>query len=246
MPIFSKISAILKKTGFLESQIKIIVFLLKNPHSTAYEIAKKTGIPSSNTYPILKKLYDQELVQKDEENKYHIDNPKIIFNSYFDKKIFTLIEMKTELHSVLKSVHLPPLQKTITIGEGKKNREVTYLKYLQDAKKSSYSVVGSLPSISHEIAHIIKRKLKQGVEIKGIIMQNTQSDEVIKAWIKKFPKQYRISTTFKETRYALIDTEIVLLWLPKEKNSFTNIIIHNQELAKHLEKSFSQLWKKSK
>jgi sugar-specific transcriptional regulator TrmB len=47
---------LLGRLGFLVSEARVYVALLRQQALTGYELAKVTGIPRANVYPVLKKL----------------------------------------------------------------------------------------------------------------------------------------------------------------------------------------------
>ena len=53
----------LKALGFTVYEAKAYVALLKEPHATGYEVAKRSGIPASKIYEVLNKLQEREVIQ---------------------------------------------------------------------------------------------------------------------------------------------------------------------------------------
>jgi sugar-specific transcriptional regulator TrmB len=89
--------------GFSEYESKAYLSLLKGFPATSYEIAKKSGIPTSKIYEVLNKLLDKGLMTQLEDNdklKYVPISPDEFIDSYKNKMSETLKILASDLKSI--------------------------------------------------------------------------------------------------------------------------------------------------
>jgi HTH-type transcriptional regulator, sugar sensing transcriptional regulator len=89
--------------GLSEYEAKSYLALLKEFPVTSYEIAKKSGVPTSKIYEVLNRLLDKGLITQLEDNnklKFVPISPEEFIESYKNKMDDTLNVLKNDLKSV--------------------------------------------------------------------------------------------------------------------------------------------------
>ncbi len=93
----------MKTLGFTEYECKAYIALLEENPATAYEIARRSGIPTSKIYETIAKLLEKETVLEIAETgkkRYIPVDPTEMISKFSGKINSTLASLKTELNSL--------------------------------------------------------------------------------------------------------------------------------------------------
>ncbi|MBS3174513.1 helix-turn-helix domain-containing protein [Candidatus Woesearchaeota archaeon] len=135
-----KIIYVLKNLGFEDKEIKIYLYLIKNPNSTVLQISKNIGIDRTTIYDILERLITKGIVSfiiKNNTKNFNVLKPKELLN-YFEDKYKSLENIMPSLEEISKPNTKEKLKCEIFQGlEGLK----TALKDLVKAK-TDYKIIG--------------------------------------------------------------------------------------------------------
>jgi len=94
---------ILEELGFTQGEIKVYLALLKLRESSIGNIAKKSGVTPSKTYPILEKLKEKGLITSIIKNKtkfFQLLNPNRLLN-FLDEKEKKISKQKEKIKHIL-------------------------------------------------------------------------------------------------------------------------------------------------
>lgn len=236
-----ELKKVLAELGLNNYSIMTYIGLLANKDaSTAYEISKTNKIPLSKIYEVLDSLVNKGLayVIPGDHKKYMIINPKIALKNMLFKQLESINKLSARIDEL--TINLPKNEETVMIFKGKERLNV-FESDLRNAKIYSYSFFRKIPSVNHPISKLIAEKIKQGVDVKGIIPE-TENKEAFNMWNKKFPGIYKIRQVLNSSRMGVIDDEIVRFTV-LSNNEPTMIRIKNQDLARLLKKSFLEEWR---
>lgn len=236
-----EINDLLKDMGLRDYLIKAYMDILRSKEpSTAYEIAKSSGLPLSKIYEILNELMKKGLI-------YLVPGKFKKFMACEAKsslKNLLLSELKSinDLSARIDELKLPTLkQEKIMIFRGKE-RMAVFQDDLKNSKIYSYSFFQNIPQLNHPLKELIKDKIKKGVDIRGIVSLNEKNKILYEEWNKIFPSVYKIKNLLENSRMGVIDDEIVRFTLI-ENNEPLMIRIHDNDLAKLFKKVFINEWK---
>jgi len=128
---------ILVKIGLSRAEIKVYIALLEIGVSTTGPLTKKSGIPSSNIYPILDDLIKKGLVSYTitaNKKYYKAEEPKIL-KQFTEEQKQRLIEQEGKLNNLI--------------------QELTNIQFTPD-KKQEISIYEELKGIKTALEHVLK------------------------------------------------------------------------------------------
>ncbi|MFA5333873.1 MAG: helix-turn-helix domain-containing protein [Candidatus Nanoarchaeia archaeon] len=231
---------LLKDMGLRDYLIKAYMDILKSKEpSTAYEIAKSSGLPLSKIYEILNELMKKGLIYlvPGKFKKFMACEAKTSLKNL----LVSQLESINDLSLRIDDLKLPTIkQEKIMIFRGKE-RMAVFEDDLKNAKTYSYSFFQNIPQLNHPLKELIKNKIKKGIDIKGIISLNEKNKILCNEWNKIFPNIYKVKNLLENSRMGVIDDEIVRFTLI-ENNEPLMIRIHDSDLAKLFKKSFINEW----
>jgi len=234
------IVAVLKDMGLRDYLIKAYLDVLKSKEpSTAYEIAKSSGLPLSKIYEILDELMKKGLIYlvPGKFKKFMACEPKTSLKNL----LLSQLESINSLSSRIETLKLPSSkQEKVMIFRGKE-RMAVFENDLKNAEKYSYSFFQNIPQLNHPLRELIKAKIKKGIDIKGIISMNEKNKELCSQWNKLFPDIYKVKNLLENSRMGVIDDEIVRFTLI-ENDEPVMIRINDSDLAKLFKKVFMTEW----
>jgi sugar-specific transcriptional regulator TrmB len=250
----------LKKLGFKDNEIKIYLFLAKNPSSLASEIAKKTNLYRPHAYDILERLIEKGLVL------YVIKSGKKYFSATSPEKIITEIDLKEENLEKQKKIAedlIPQLKAlfsekqeicNVEVFEGKEGLKSYYefvLKLARQGKvKEIYSLGGKgdvFRTLEFYFPHILKRAIKEKLfEKLKYYMLWDNSKKNSREHIK-FKKHlfFRFLSKERSVSSGFI-TFLDYLIIAKITQPAMLIRIKNKELADSFKQIFLEMWKNTK
>ncbi|MFA5303850.1 MAG: helix-turn-helix domain-containing protein [Candidatus Nanoarchaeia archaeon] len=231
---------LLKDMGLRDYLIKAYMDILKSKEpSTAYEIAKSSGLPLSKIYEILNELMKKGLIYlvPGKFKKFMACEAKTSLKNM----LLSQLESINDLSSRIDDLKLPTIkQEKIMIFRGKE-RMAVFEDDLKNAKIYSYSFFQNIPQLNHPLKELIKNKIKKGIDIKGIISLNEKNKLLCNEWNKIFPNIYKVKNLLENSRMGVIDDEIVRFTLI-ENNEPLMIRIHDSDLAILFKKVFINEW----
>lgn len=101
--VVNKLTANLMNIGFTEYEAKAYIALIKSNPATAYEIAKKSGIPTSKIYGVAAKLLEKGIiipVNNDSKKKYAPSTPEHLIEKQKINFESTLNDIREDLKAV--------------------------------------------------------------------------------------------------------------------------------------------------
>lgn len=92
----------LKSLGFSEYEARIYVGLIESSHTTAYELAKKSGVPRPNAYSALSALTDRGAAMPVSENpvRYVARDPRQLLSTIIDRTRATCDDLAERLSKI--------------------------------------------------------------------------------------------------------------------------------------------------
>ncbi len=233
---------LLSKMGFSSNIIKAYIELIRSKEPiTAYELSKKSSIPLSKIYEVVGHLVSKGLVYEvpGKPKRYKVFEPKVaLSNILFEEK--SRIE---SLFSFLDDIKLPATTSSKMFIYKGDARYTVFYNDLSNSKKYSYSFIQSLPPIEHPLSKLIEKKLKEGVDIKGIIVPNDKNKMIRDIWNEKFPGVYKTSDRIIESRMGVIDDKIVRFTLASD-GELVMVRIEDEAIARLFKDGFLNEWKR--
>ena len=239
----------LRKIGISENEIKIYLFLLKSGSSTAYEIAKKTGIYRVHVYDKIEKLIEKGLVNhvyKGSKKYFQAAHPSKM-KHYLDDKKRDLENQEKEIDKIMPELELmlliPREDTFVEVFSG-----IEGLKYfLKDIIKTKKEVL---------ITGIDDTKYQEAIPIFMTqyfrdLKKNKIFERVItikKKGVFMFSKKLAPTTSYRfleEKQFNPTNTFIYAnkLVIVSWGTPVTAIMIENKEIAETYGNHFEYLWK---
>jgi sugar-specific transcriptional regulator TrmB len=235
-----KLIKLLKDMGLRDYLVKAYLDILRTKEPcTAYEIAKSSGLPLSKIYEVLNELMKKGLIYlvPGKFKKFMACEAK----SSLKNLLLSQLESINNLSSRIDELKLPKLkQEKVMIFRGKE-RMAVFQEDLKNAKIYSYSFFQRIPQLNHPLKNLVKKQIKQGIDIKGIVSLNEKNKILYEEWNKMIPNVYKIKNLLESSRMGVIDDEIVRFTLI-ENNEPLMIRIHDSDLAKLFKKVFINEW----
>lgn len=245
-------TAILKKIGLTDNEIKLYITLLKVGLSSAYDLSKKTGIYRVHVYDKLEQLMDKGLVThvyKGAKKYFQATHPEKI-KHYLEDKKRELEEKEKEVDQILPELEafamLPKEDTKVEVFKGKEG-----LKYfLKDIIKTKQEVMvtGIDDSKYNETLPIFMKQYFRDLR------KNNIKERVItlhKKDVFLFDKKiapttnYRFleATQFNPTNTFVYGNKVVIVsW----GTPVTAIMIENKDIAITYKEHFEVMWKTAK
>ena len=247
--IYQMDTAILKKIGLSENEIKVYLFLLANGKSTAYDIGKKISIYRVHVYDKLEQLIRKGMVTHiniGPKKYFHATNPKKIMQYIEDKRKYMEF-VETELSRLIPELEslekIPKEDTSVEVFEG--NEGLKYI--LKDIIQSRSEVL--LTGIddkkySEALPVFMKqyfRDLKRYKIHERIITQKKKGIFVFDKNVAP-TTNYRFLETmqFNPTNTFIYSNKIVIvIW----GTPVTAIMVKNKGVANTYRNHFEYLWK---
>lgn len=233
--------------GLSDNEAKIYQTLLKHEDLTATELSEKASETRTNTYSLLDKLIDMEVVETDESSpvrRYRAANPEKLRELLDDKKNF-IAQTEAQLESVL-----PDLQSIYNLAQNKPG--VFYYegvegfkKLLEDmalAKSDIWLLPSQMPPKNSQIDLILDR---------GVAKRRARGIKT-KILLPEEAKEWKTLDRFRARNFEIrfigepVNAEIISY---DDKIAFTsyepkliNTIITDKALAISMQMMFYELW----
>jgi sugar-specific transcriptional regulator TrmB len=244
----------LKKVGLSEYEARAYMALLGLGPSGGIEISKKSDVPKTRVYDVLKDLVGKglvELIQK-KPMVFKAVKPEIGVKHLFESKIEKIKDAESRIIEAMKVVKekpaaVPRIHEWITTVLGYKNMYTMVGEWMIKTKKelSIFSVGEEIPYLL-EVA--IKRAIAKGVNCRLIV---TKYDEENKHILKRHAGlglKLRHYPSTGEWTFSVFDKEKAMINVrnPKIKEERISTFFEVPDLAKALAEYYETIWKKSK
>ena len=239
----------LKNLGLNTYEAKAYKTLLEQGTSTAYTIAKISGVPQGKIYPVLDDLKRKNAItiHAGMPKQYTPTSPDILFENCLKQREEETKRFRWETAKFLTSVStLRPatLQEPDDVVEVYKSFETT-LRRSQTLHDQSNKYWKSISMVRPRKEHLdsVRRAIKRGVLIQTI----TSFKYTTPARIREFTKrgvQVRLLEDLP-VRMSIYDDKGVIFRFEHEKQ-YTTCHIKNSTLATQMRKIFDEYWKKAK
>lgn len=236
---------ILKRAGLSSHEARAYISLLREGKADALTIAKKTGIPYSKIYTVMKHLREMGFVEVDRTR------PRIYY-PISPEKVKALLrrrmEERWEALGKLFSEHLLPLFNGSRASE-KGEFEIIYdmdlaaQRLLNLIMASKMSIEALIPDVSEENFEYI-RLLLEALRRTGLTLKILAAQEISK-YFSNLKKNYDIRVTGASPIGLVIsDTrQLLLIWMRGDK--ITALSTENPTLIEMASKLFNTIWGKA-
>lgn len=232
----------LEEFGLTNREVKVYLALLGSGTTTAYEIARKTGILRQTVYDILTALIEKGLVsQIIKSSKQHFEAAEP------DKLKSILKEKEKVLESVLPNLKLlreaTKTKPKVEFYEGVEGLKTIYDEIIRKANiLYEYGNAENFARVLkwYFIENYIQRRVEAKIKLKLLVEKDKKTKDISKT-NKKLFRETRclpIMGGIKTINYIYQD-KFVILTLTKEP---IGIIIQNKEIAEAQKKMFETLW----
>jgi sugar-specific transcriptional regulator TrmB len=244
----------LKKAGITEYEERAYMALLELGPSSGIDISKRSDVPKTRVYDILKDLIGKglvELVQK-KPMVFKAVRPEVGVKHLFESEIEKIKDAELRTIEAMKSVKekqtaIPRIHEWITTVLGDKNMYDMVVAWMTKTKRelSIFSVGEEIP-YSLEVA--MKRAVARGVNCRLIV---TKYDEENKHILKRHAGlglKLRHYPSTGEWTFSVFDKEKAMINVrnPKIKEERISTFFEVPDLAKALAEYYETIWKKAK
>ena len=244
----------LKKTGLTEYEAKAYLALLEMGLSGGVEISKKSGVPKTRVYDVLKVLVEKGLVNIIQEKPmiFKAVKPEIGLKYLFERKIEEMKKAEIETFEALSTIKAKPeavakVHEKLTTVLGYEKMYSLSVDWFNESKKeiSIFSVGEKIP---YSLKIAIKRAVTRGVDCRLIVTKNDSKNRHILREhaslglkLKHYPSSGEWTFLVSDKKRAMINIRN-----PEVKEERISIFFEIPDLAKSLSEYFEILWKKSK
>ncbi|MAG75329.1 MAG: hypothetical protein CL811_01105 [Colwelliaceae bacterium] len=245
----------LEKIGLTKPEAKVYLALIELKESQTGPLSEKSGIPSSNIYPLLKSLQDKGFVNYRMQNNIKIfmpSSPQIIKEAFKEKQK-NLLEEEKEIETLIESLQSKQAQSEsfskYRYHEGIRNihsiwsglkeelktmpKEKPILMYT-GTKKAYESLLGL-----YEEFH--KERVKQKIHYK--IIYPLEESKVAKRR-KKQLAEVKFAKLENEAEWAIINNKLIIQYITqKVPRAF---VIEDKIFAETFRQVFNQVWQTAK
>ncbi|MEK7672904.1 MAG: helix-turn-helix domain-containing protein [Patescibacteria group bacterium] len=257
MALMRKLTDLLEKTGLSESEVRFFVAILKNPHSTIYELAKIAGIQKDKAYKICESLKARKLITFIEDGK--LKKPVCLsLNNFIEnlnsqgRGFFKTAEKLSEIKSFL------PMLKFENEGmdfeffdhdqAGEKYFDLTYLNWNRIIGYGCLDAV--IGAIDEEVdRQFIARRVRKGAEAFAVIANPVKySFDLLENDYKEMRKS-RVIMDKKVSDYFVAvvpEQKTFAIWKKQESGNVNGLIMRNSMLADLHENIFDFMYGQAK
>ena len=241
---------ILKQAGLSDNEIKIYILLLEEGALTGAQIIEKSDIKRGNTYYILDKLLEVELIEKfkiGKKTNFRLQHPDKLIR-YIDTKRVALKQseefISENIESIVSQFNLVTNKPSISYFEGKAGLQAA-LKHTLKAKDTIYSVVNS--EVVREYAKDINKdyrltREKMGIPVKILMVKTGKTDEYKKEFNPQLTQiKFLDPNKFPFEMSMHIYDNFVAFFTLKDDN-FVAFIVQQAEIASLQKSLFKTAW----
>jgi sugar-specific transcriptional regulator TrmB len=241
----------LKELGLSEYEIKAYLTLNREGTLTGNKLSKLSNVPQGKIYNTMYKLYDKGFISyMDSKPKlFKANDPNITVNRLIKKRKERLKKLESSLPKSIEELKKikPKIAKTdekVSIFYGKNNAFAVEW-HLFESAKTTLDIIFTFEVIKHETWRILRRKKKEGVDIR-VIATKLINKKKIKELIKEgFNIRYY---PVEELRIYVRDEEesVQTIVNPNNLMDRTAVLIQSKELSQALNHYFDAIWKKAR
>ena len=211
----------LEKAGLSKNEIKAFKVLLKQQSITAPEIAKKSGIPPTKVYTVLKKMIRKGIVEEvavgvDERASYYsLINPSQLAGKWLKDKQKDVRELSESLQEAMRiyEENVP-----LNIDSWTLDYAQRISKFKEIAKKTNKTALLMEKDGSH--FHLFWGLIRRKVKIK-MMMPRSSKGKIKKAFIKNMEIYFIPNGIFeKYPSFAVLDKEHVFIFTERDSFGF--------------------------
>ena len=241
------------KIGLTEYEAKAYVALLRLGMAKGPEISKKSGVPKTRVYDILRLLVNKGLVEIVQEKPmvFKAIKPEVGIKQLFERKIEGMKETEANIiHSLskIKTEHkFPIIQENVFTALGYEKMYSFVSSWYKEAKKevSVFSVGEKIPN---SLRWIITRAVKRGVVCRLIVTKYDEENINILKRHSRTGMKLRFYPSTGRWTFAIFDKKRVVITVrnPEIKEERFSIFFEIPELAKSLSEYYEILWKRAR
>ena len=244
----------LKKAGLSEYEAKVYLALLELGPSDGIAISRKSNVPKTRVYDVLKDLSEKGLISLLQKRPliFKAVKPETGLKHLFENRLEELKETEAEAIGALiqikaKPKTLPQVHERITTVLGYERMYSTATEWLNHAKKS-ISVFSVGEEIPYSLRIALKRAIARGVKPRLIVTKcneenlHTLKKDIADGWdVRHYPST-------GEWTFSVYDTQKVMINVrnPKIKEERISTFFEVPGLAKALAEYYETIWKKAK
>lgn len=243
----------LRRVGLSEYEAKSYIALLRFGAQMGREVAKRSGVPPTRVFDVLKSLRDKGLVNLIQEKPmvWVAVRPEIGLKGFADKKIDDIKNLETSVLSSLKQIRpestQPKIHERVIVASGYQKLYGLAVQYLKLCKKE-YFVYSVGEKIPFKLRVESKRAIKRGVELRLIVTKYDEENKYIVEERVRDGWKVRYVPGSSEFTFAVYDGKVTLINVrnPNIKEERISVIFENSELSKAFVEYYNVLWKKAK
>ncbi len=239
----------LMQFGFNSYEAKAYEALIKEGTSTAFTVAKKSGVPFGKIYPVLEALAAKKciVIHHGQPKQYAPYAPEVVLKERIEqqRRVGELQHAAKKLISSLTSLAKHERDKPEDIVEVYYGHAAAFARsiVLHKQAKAYWKTISAL-TVNKEHLDACSEAIKRGVELKALTSLQETNKERIAEW-KKREIQVRLLDSL-HFRVSIYDDRGVILRFSHEKSKqYVGVHIINQKLAKGMHQLFEELWGKA-
>ena len=237
---------ILKKFGLSENEVRVYTALLHAGETTAYQLAKQTGLSQPSVHFLLDSLRNKGLVLKTPHAGKHVVQARDP-REFLREKQKEVTELARTVPKLLAFTDIPKKPKVLFYEGEKRDNEA--LEYLYDHIGHS-EMVSFLRNSPHGVSEASAKRNREfftqlgerGVRLRGIIPKTDVQSEFMKPFVSKYQwkLKYVPIAKYAPTVATHIVGNVVLINLA---HSSQLLLIENKEMADAERMKFEMVWK---
>ncbi|MBT7903753.1 TrmB family transcriptional regulator [Candidatus Woesearchaeota archaeon] len=240
--------SVLQQLGFSEYKARAYSELCRFGTLSALELSKKSNIPSSKIYEVMKWLHENGYVSIISQKPlvYKANNPKKILKTDVESKINDLKEVKKKIDLLtLPLEHMSEGVFQIVYG-----RNSFFKRVKESISETNNSVIAIVKTwrIDRELFDLTKEAISRGATIRFLGPITKQNQKTVKIWQEMgvLTKHY----IPESTRFTVWDGKVMTIGLKEESESknkksnkdYVSLWIENKVLGLILTNYFDSLW----
>lgn len=238
----------LETLGLTSREVECYLALLRLGSSTAGDMVRESGIPSSKIYEVLDKLIKQGLVNfivKGKTKHFSASEPEVLLEMAEEKK-----ELIKRIIPELKSKQNSVKKEEVVMYEGFEGLKTALRKVLRVLKKgeeyfvyiSPHENLNSEPSKFFYNSFNLQRQ-EAGIITKLLININ-QKEIMKKEYLQTLKRKDVRFTSFRfPSRIGVFKNHVLIV---SEGRGISTILIHSEDIYKKYKDFFLYLWKQAK
>jgi len=244
----------LRKAGLTGYEERAYMALLELGPTGGIDISKKSDVPKTRVYDVLKDLVGKGLVELIQKRPmvFKAVKPEVGVKHLFESEIEKIKDAELKTIEIMKAVKekqvaVPRIHEWITTVLGYKNMYAMVVEWMTKTKRelSIFSVGEEIPYML-EVA--IKRAVAKGVNCRLIVTRYDKENKHILKRHVGLGLKLRYYPSTGEWTFSVFDKEKAMINVrnPKIKEERISTFFEVPDLAKALAEYYETIWKKSK